>query len=83
MAYKEERGDNSQKGLWMIPNMGLHKLRRQDFGPPTPFRSQVYYLTLCCSIDIRPAPSPLLVYVVYEWPLIFIRTIIPEGAERR
>ena len=53
----------------------VHKLRRQDFedfGPHCPplLRSQVYYISLCSSIDIWPTPPPpLLVYVVYEWPL--------------
>ena len=40
----------------------IHKLCRQDFGnfwPPSPLRRQVYYISLCSSIDIWQTPSPL------------------------
>ena len=46
----------------------IHKLRRQDFvnfWPPSPFRRQVYYISLCSTIGIWLPPSPSPAYVVY------------------
>ena len=53
----------------------IHKLRRQDFEDfwtPLPLRRQVYYISLCSSIDIWQTPPPphALVYVVCVWPLM-------------
>ena len=46
--------------LWINEKGGIHKLRRQDFAnfwPP--LRRQVFYISLCSSIDIWLTPLPL------------------------
>ena len=51
----------------------IHKLHRQDFTnfwPPSPFRRQVYFISLCSNIGIWLTPSPSSpAYVVYGWSL--------------